>query len=116
MTNMQVRACRVRDLNPPNVATSTSTDAGHGAFCEHVCDRRLPVDDGFDLLRVSNGHSHPIGDAMNVYTLTVDLIGSTVTVTFTADTPDEAVQLTAAAYPEARSIDLEGAAPVVVSV
>jgi hypothetical protein len=39
-----------------------------------------------------------------------------VTVTFTAGTPDEAIQLAAQAYPEARSISLEGAAPVVVSV
>jgi hypothetical protein len=50
------------------------------------------------------------------YTLTVDLIGSTVTVTFTADSPTEAIALAAEAYPEARSINLEGAAPVAVSV
>jgi hypothetical protein len=75
----------------------------------------MPENDGLNLLRVSNGHSARQETTMR-YTLTVDLIGSTATVTFTADTMDEAIQLAAQAYPEARSISLERAEPAVVSV
>jgi hypothetical protein len=75
----------------------------------------MPENDGLNLLRVSNGHSARQETTM-LYRLTVDLIGSTVTVTFTADSPTEAIALAAEAYPEARSINLEGAAPVAVSV
>jgi len=105
---MQVKTCRVRDLNPHNVATSTSTDAGHDAFCEHVCDRGMPVDDGFDLLRVSNGHSYLSGGAMNVYTLTVDLIGSVITIDQAATTPDNAARQARTIWPEARSVTVTG--------
>jgi hypothetical protein len=75
----------------------------------------MPENDGLNLLRVSNGHSARQETTMR-YTLTVDLIGSTVTVTFTADSPNQAMVLAAQAYPEARSISLEYAEPAVVAV
>jgi len=106
--NMQVKTCRVRDLNPHNVTTSTSTYAGHGAFCEHLCDRRMPVNDGSGLLRVSNGHSHLSGGAVNVYTLTIDLIGSVIDVDLAAPSPENAARHAHVIWPEARSVTVSG--------
>lgn len=101
MTNMQVRGCRVRDLNPHARNVSTSGYAGHGTESEQAFGLPAALEAPSNLRSVPHGNRDQ-GPAMR-YTLVVDLVGSTETFTVEAESVDEALRYAVALHPGARS-------------